>query len=174
MKFVSITKNEFEKYYNLLQDDFCFEERKAKQDELKALSNKYYKPCFIYDDEKLVGYFCYWEFEDFMYVEHFAILKELRGSGIGTKFFKWFLPTINKPFILEVEDPVDEDTIRRVNFYKNSGFVLNNYEYYQPSYHDGSDSVPMKIVSYKSPITKQQFNDYINTMLATVYAKNSQ
>lgn len=172
MRFEKITSKNFDKYYALLEDDFCFEERKTKAGEFKSISNKQYNPCLVYDDDKLIGYFCYWEYDNFLYCEHFAMLKELRGQGYGSKFLKWYLNSIKKPFILEVEDPIDDLTKNRVKFYEKLGLVLNDFEYYQPSYHDGSDSVPMKIMSYKTPLSKAEFNEYFKIMLKTVYAKN--
>ena len=90
MELKTISKAEYDKYFALLEDDFCLEERKTKIDELAAFEDKNFSPNFIYEDGKLIGYACYWEFEDFLFIEHFAILKDMRGTGCGSRFLKEF------------------------------------------------------------------------------------
>ena len=55
MELKRIEKTEFDKFFNLLENDFCLEERKTIEDELAAFDNPNFSPNFIYDDGKLVG-----------------------------------------------------------------------------------------------------------------------
>lgn len=43
-----------------------------------------------------------WRFEDFTYGEHFAVRRELRGQGTGTKFWQRFCKTSTKDFALRL------------------------------------------------------------------------
>ena len=169
MEFVKITKQNFNIYYSLLEQDFPFDERKSRQEELNALDNDKFKPYFIYDDSCLVGYFTYWEFDEFVFGEHLAILKEIRNKGLGTKVLTQFVNSLNKPFVFEVERPVDELTTRRVELYKRLGFIINGYDYYQPSYHKANDAIPMYIVSYPKPLTNDEYIKYVDVVKHHVY-----
>lgn len=120
MKIRRIKEDEFDDFYKLLEQDFCFNERKSKSNELLCFKNQKFCPNFIILDDKIINYFCYWNFDDFIFGEHFAILKPLRDKGLGTAFLKFFVENIDKTIIIEVERPFDEDSKRRINFYKNS------------------------------------------------------
>ena len=86
-----ITKVDFDKFYSLLEKDFCFAERKTKEDEFETLKNSKFSANFIYHNDLLIGYICFWDFEEFLYIEHFAIIEELRNQYWGTKFLKEFV-----------------------------------------------------------------------------------
>ena len=116
-----------------------------------------------------MGLISYWKFNNFIFVEHLAILKNLRNKAIGTKAFKQFLSEIELPIVFEVEKPYDEISKRRINFYKRLGIVFNDFDYFQPSYHGGDDKVPMFFVSYPNPISKVQYLRYIDIIKKAVY-----
>lgn len=84
-----------------------------------------------------------WEFEDFTYIEHFAIRAELRGSGIGSAA----LAALRGNLILEVEPPHTGTTARRrIAFYKRNGFRLLNIAYVQPPYSKDLPSVELRLM----------------------------
>lgn len=66
----------------------------------------------------------YAEFPTFLFIDYLLINPETRGRGIGTKVLTK-LKQKGKPILLEVEpvDREDEDTVKRVNFYRKNGFV---------------------------------------------------
>ena len=169
MQLKPITKKNFKQFYNLLSEDFCFEEHKTFEDMIKDLDNPRYKPNFIYSECKKIGYITFWDMDDFYFFEHFAVLKNLRDQGYGSRFISEFFPTLNKPAFIEVERPINELTTRRVEFYKRNDFVVNDFDYYQPSYHGADDKVPMRIVSYKKSISKKEYNYFINKIKEHVY-----
>lgn len=171
MKLIKITQSEFNKFYSFLEEDFCFEERKNKNNELETFKNNNFNPNFIYDNNKLIGYICYWDFDEFIFIEHFAILKDLRNKHLGTKFLKKFIENNNKLILIEVEKPVDEVTTKRINFYKYLGFIINDYNYIQPSYHEKSSNsnIPMLILTYNQPITFDEYYKFIKQIKNIVY-----
>lgn len=169
MKLKKITLNEYDKFFALLESDFCLDERKTKVNELKAFEDSNFSPNFIYDGKTLVGYVCYWEFEKFLYVEHFAISKEMRGTGVGSKFLKEFSENSTKPIILEVELPETEIAEKRIKFYERLGYVVNHYPYTQPAYQPESNPVDMFVMSYGSSLSETDFNDYTKKIKKVVY-----
>ncbi len=169
MKLVKVKKEELDYFYSLLEQDFCFDERKTKEDVLKDFSNPSFKPCFIKNGKMIIGYFSYWEFDSFIYGEHFAILKELRNQNIGSNFLKQFLTLLKKIFIFEVEKPTDELSQRRINFYLRNGIQFNKFKYFQPSYHKGTDKIPMLIASYPNKLSYKEFLNYTKFIKKAVY-----
>lgn len=119
-----------------MEQDFCLEERRSREDERNVLNNKMFKPYFIYYQNKILGYFSYLEFEDFIFGEHFAILEELRDKGFGTEFFKYFLARLTKPLVFEIEKPTNKQSKRRKKFYDRLNSIYSKYKYFQPSYHE--------------------------------------
>lgn len=169
MELKRIEKTEFDKFFNLLENDFCLEERKAKEDELAAFDNPKFSPNFIYDEGKLVGYITLWNFETFVFIEHFAVLKETRGTGCGSRFLKEFASNQQKQIVLEVELPETEVAVSRIRFYEHLGFVVNKYPYAQPSYHKHTQPVPMHVMTYQTELSQTEFDDCVLIVKHNVY-----
>ncbi len=164
-----IDTDSFADFYSLLEQDFCLLERKTADKERQALADERFCPCWIEQDGRRVGYICYWRLDGYLYVEHFAMLREVRGMHLGTAFLRELLAEADLPVVLEVERPTDEVTVKRIGFYRYLGFALNTYDYYQPSYHPGQPQVPMYVCSYKEPLTEQQYQKVITKIKEVVY-----
>ena len=93
-----------------------------------------------------VGFITVWDFDDFRYVEHFAILPEMRCHRYGARALETLLASDRRPVVLEVEMPDDELTTRRVGFYTRCGFTMLPDDYIQPPYRPGGASLPMKVM----------------------------
>ena len=170
MKLISIKEKDLELFYKHLEKDFVFEERRSKEDYLKIFKNKHFKPNFIYDKnlKQIVGYFCFWDFKDFVFGEHFAIFEHLRNNDLGSKFLNYYTSHLKHPFIGEIEIPNDEITKRRCNYYLKNNFKILKTDYVQPSYHNSKDGVPMYIIGYDRT-NKFDFKSHLNKMLNIVY-----
>ena len=171
MEIKRITGEEYDKFYGMLEDDFCADERKSKDAEFEAFADEKFSPNFIYDGDNLLGYVCFWNFDNFVYIEHLAIAKQLRGHGIGSKFLNEFVLNFKKDIILEAELPVETIAKKRISFYERNGFVLNPYEYYQPAYREDSNTVPMLVMSHGNKLPENIFNSYIEKIKQHVYHK---
>ena len=77
----------------------------------------------------------------------------------------------SKSIFLEAEPIVDEITLRRINFYKRSGFYLNGYEYCQPSFGPSLPEVPLKIMTYGKAVNEEEFLEIKRSVYAEVYNK---
>ena len=93
-----------------------------------------------------IGLLSTWEFEDFIYIEHFAIEPSLRSQGYGTKAIQTFIQEHGKPIILEVEPPTNEQSIHRIHFYEWCGLILYEYPYIQPAYTPTSNPIPLRLM----------------------------
>lgn len=120
-----------------------------------------------------VGEFCgfitWWDFGDFVYGEHFAMLPECRGAGIGGEVIDRFVADAGKPVVLEVELPTNDTARRRIGFYERHGFTLCDAEYVQPPYDAGGEGVPMRLMSHGMPLDAETFERVRDTLYAEVY-----
>ena len=107
-----------------------------------------FHPCAIVEDEHPVGLLYWWQFNDFRYIEHFAVSQELRGRRIGERALQFFVSQSLLPVLLEVECPEERNpfALRRIAFYERNGFRVVNRPYRQPPYHAGEDWLPMRLM----------------------------
>ncbi len=104
----------------------------------------------IKDGDVNVGFFTVWSLSGISYVEHFAIADNLRQCGYGTKSLALLTSSFSSSssFILEVELPSTEESIKRIAFYEKNGFKLSSRPYIQPPYSSDKQSVPMALMTY--------------------------
>lgn len=102
----------------------------------------------ILDPVNYIGFITYWDFDSFIYIEHFAIDEKKRNVGFGGKSLQAFVKKIDKPILLEVEPPVENEQIRRIAFYNRCGFEYHTLPYKQPPYRVGDLMQPMCLMSF--------------------------
>lgn len=165
--------NNFEEIYSIMKKSFPKSEIRSKKGQEELLKDKRYK-LFCYKKEgTLVGILCVWHITAGYFLEHFAVLPEFRGKGIGFNMLKEFIAFAKdgKKVFLEAEPIVDEITLRRINFYKRSGFYLNGYEYCQPSFGPSLPAVPLKIMTYGKAVSEEEFLEIKRSVYTEVYNK---
>lgn len=116
-----------------------------------------------------VGFISLWDFEKFVFVEHFAVKKGLRGRGYGRRIMKDLLMHSGKSIVLEVEKPATNIDARRIKFYNGLGFRLNQYKYQQPSYWAGGKPVELLLMSYPIALSEKDFRYVRETLYTKVY-----
>ena len=139
--------------------------------ELKYYSNKKnnFTCNIIIKDENPIGIMHYWNFKDFIYIEHFAIEKKHRNKKMGTKVLQKFIQEAKKNIVLEVEPPEDKMSKKRIEFYSRLGFNLHHKKYIQPPYKSNSISLDMKLMTYGDIDIDEKFNKIVNTLYLEVY-----
>lgn len=98
-------------------------------------------------EEEFVGLLTWWDFDTFVYGEHFAMRPDLRGRGLGTRafdFLRHYAP--NRPILIEVELPTDDLTRRRIDFYTRAGLSIVDIPYLQPPYRPSDLPLPMALM----------------------------
>ena len=124
----------------------------------------------ILSDDVFAGFISYWDFEDFIYIEHFATSKSLRGNGIGGKAIDTFKQSCQgKPVVLEVEMPTDDISKHRIAFYNKHGFTLSELPYMQPAYRPCDDPIELRIMSTDPVFTTKWFDKVTGTIHRHVY-----
>lgn len=150
----------------VLTDSFPAEERPAIVD-LRARENPSFHFDIILEEKTPIGILTHWDFPSFTYIEHFAIVAEMRNKQLGGKVLDQFIPT--RPcVVLEAEYPQNELARRRLNFYQRHGFILTSYPYTQPAYSPELESVPLHILTTQA-FNAEQFEAIKNTLYTEVY-----
>ncbi len=134
------------------------EQRRAASQE-RILAHSEYNFLLIMDDGQFSGLMLCWESADFIYVEHFCILPELRGQGVGTSALE-LLSRKGKPLILEIDPPVDDVSRRRQCFYERAGFVSNDYKHVHPAYHRDCSGHSLVVMSSPGPLSPAQYSAF--------------
>lgn len=116
-----------------------------------------------------VGFITVWTFEDFHYLEHFATDPKIRNKGYGKKIMSQLLDSISGLIVLEVEEPEDELTSRRVAFYERCGFKICPNDYIQPAYRPEGESIPLKIMFKGIESLDERFTHVRDTLYREVY-----
>ena len=161
--------NDFENFWDLYQQSFPEDERRDLERQREKMSH----PAFQirhYKDEKLYnGFINTFHFPDFIFVDHIAVNPEQRSSGIGTAIMKELIDSTNKPIVLEVERPVSQDAVRRIDFYESLGFHLNVFDYIQPPIDEGRKSVPLFLMTYPVRLDAAEFEKVRQIIHRNVY-----
>ncbi len=153
----------FKEAFALYESAFPKEERRDIDEQQRAMKNKDYHFDLITDNGSFCGIMLYWETDNLIFLEHFAVLPELRGKGVG-KCALEILKGKNKPILLEIEPPEDEITKRRYEFYKRNGFIMNPYHHIQAKYHLGDEDLELKIMSYPYIISEEGYRKFYEYM----------
>ena len=159
-----INETNFPEIYRIMKASFSDDEYRPYDEQLALFEEPEYRIYYM-----PAGFLAVWEFESFIYIEHFAVDPALRNSGTGSAMLQELVKQYQKPICLEVELPEDELTRRRIGFYERNGFVFNEYPYIQPPISKGKSQVPLRIMTYGSAITQDTFEEMKRVLYQRVY-----
>ena len=159
-----INETNFPEIYRIMQASFSDDEYRPYDEQLALFEEPEYRIYYM-----PAGFLAVWEFESFIYIEHFAVDPALRNSGTGSAMLQELVKQYQKPICLEGELPEDELTRRRIGFYERNGFVFNEYPYIQPPISKGKSPVPLRIMTYGEAITRETFEAMKNVLYRSVY-----
>lgn len=165
-----LEKHRFDEVYKIMEDNFPPDERRTYEKQRELLNDERYRVCAVEKDGDIIAFFAVWVLSGFVFGEHLAVDKNSHNAGIGTKLLKEVASSLDVPFVLEIELENSSDTAkRRAGFYRRNGFNVNSYEYAQPSYGEGKSAIPMHLVSYPKPLSKDEFEKCKNIIYKEIY-----
>ena len=100
-----------------------------------------------------------------------AIDPSLRNGGYGKRVLESIQTKLQGPIVLEVEEPTEEMSIRRINFYKRLNFTLHEKPYMQPPYRTGDSGLPMLLMTYGDIDMEKDFDKVKNMLYKEVYGQ---
>lgn len=165
-----IDDNLFKEFYLILEKSFLKEEYRSFDNQKALVDKDIYKILFCTDNGKVLGIMAFWELEDFVFVEHFAVNPDFRNSGIGSEMMRFILKEYKNNVILEVELPYNDINKKRIGFYERLGFSFNSFEYYQSPLNEGDEPLPLRIMSYPETIGESEFKKIKSKLIKSVYA----
>lgn len=165
-----ITKDTFDEIYPILEEAFPVEELREKERQEALLDKPQYRLFGIKNEcDVLQGAIAMWDFEDFIYIEHFVIKPSFRNGGFGGKKLREIIAWAGRPVVLEVEVPTDEMTKRRIGFYERHGFFFNEYPYLQPPMRMGQGRLPLRLMTMPERISQDVYERYKRMIHRIVY-----
>ena len=154
---------------DLYRSSFPLHEQRQAPSQMTILDDEEYGFYLIYDEALFIGLALCWESAEFIYVEHFCILPELRNRGYGQQALA-LLGQRGKTVILEIDPPVDAISLRRKGFYQRCGFVENPYPHVHPPYHKGNHGHDLVVFSSPSAITQETYDSFKHYLAHRVMA----
>lgn len=158
---------------SLYESAFPPEERRPAESMCRLVESDELFVAAVERDGAFCGFITWWDLGDVLFGEHFAMLPECRGGGIGGEVIRRFAAGAHKPVLLEVEVPHDDISERRVGFYRRNGFELCEREYLQPPYFAGGEPVPMHLMSYGMTLDDGAFDRLRGLIYSRVYGMPS-
>lgn len=166
----SIENKYFQECWKIYQKSFPKEEKRFIHEQEKILKDSSYNACAYLNNDKVIGFIFYWQLEEYIFIEHFAIHSEYRGNSFGSKILKEFLINKNN-VILEIEKIVDDVTLKRYQFYKRFDFYMNKYLHYQIPFREKDIELELLLLSYKKELTNFEYEKVYKNM-KIVLSKN--
>lgn len=167
-----MSREQFDEWFSLLEISFPTSERRSYRGHLEEFTSARFNSLCL-RKEKLNGFINYWDFGEFVYIEHFAVQPELRGQGIGAAIIRELCSRAGgRTMVLEAE-PYDSGELakRRIAFYERQGFVVNEYEYIQPAIAKGEEPIPLIIMSSPRALSKTEYEAIRDAIYREVYDK---
>ncbi len=153
----------FDKAWKLYEASFPEYERRSLNQHIQAIEDSRFHP-YVYtsSSSELLAICFYWEFLDFIYLEHFAVHQNWRNKGIGAKIIST-LTSNNKPIILEIEPPINQQQKQRLRFYERHHFTPTDYTFKQLRYNPQNQEVFLKLLC-STPMNDVLFEKFKSTI----------
>lgn len=163
-------EDEFEKVFDLMIEAFPVDERRTFDEQKELLSNPIFD-IYVCKDEpnaEIKGFISVYRFDDFTFVEHFAVNPKYRNLGLGHEVLSNLTARFGK-LLLEVEVPQTEQAKRRICFYERNGFYLNDYPYIQPPISKGTNPIPLLLMTTGGKLSEVEYSKAKETLYRCVY-----
>lgn len=170
MKYELLKLEEFDRFYQILSNNFPTKEIKEYNYMKDTFHAGLYQVLTLKDNDQIVGIMSFYQHDDFRFIDYFAIDGSLKGKGMGSKMLQYFINLDDKMVILEVEHPEDEQSKRRIAFYQRNSLYLNDqFEYFVPPVRNLKHRLYFHLMSSKRKINNIEFEKYYPQILKMVY-----
>ena len=164
-----LTQNDFDALFSLMEKSFPADEYRSRAEQRALFADSDYAVYGLKDGASIKAFISTWHFDDFVFIEHFAVNPAYRNNGIGGKMLGELISKLKKSVCLEVDPPVSDIARRRIGFYERNGFFLNTYPYEQPPMSRGKKSVAMHVMTSRGFADEQRFKAIKSALYKKVY-----
>ncbi len=155
----------FEKLYAV---SFPLFEQRTRMQQEAAFGSTNYRLAGFADEDSFSGFISYWEFDTYVYIEHFAIDTDKRGRGLGSEILRSFIRSAGKTVLLEIDPLTDEISRARLRFYEKCGLTRNPYPHTHPPYREGHRPHPLIVLTTGGPIPEEMYRTFEHDLHAVV------
>ena len=166
-----LTKNDFNALFVLMEKSFPVDEYRTRDRQEALFSDPAYAVYGLKNGVALKAFVSTWQFDDFVFIEHFAVNPLYRNNGLGGKILNDLVKKLKKQVCLEVELPTTVMARRRIGFYERNGFFLNLYPYEQPPLARGKKALPLHIMTSGGLADEKRFRRIKSALYKKVYLK---
>lgn len=153
----------FKLAWKLYEEAFPANEKRFLNEQIQLFEKSNYFFQALLFENQFIGFLGFWEIDDFIFIEHFAIQPQERGKNYGTLVLNSFLQNKTK-VILEIEPPLEKESIKRLHFYEKLGFVQNELHHFQVPFRKNDEKVKLHLLSYKTILTPTKYTQLYDTM----------
>jgi GNAT superfamily N-acetyltransferase len=142
----------FKRVWEIYRYSFPIYEQRTFEHQQTAFKSPLYHLDVCVEEGVVIGFIAYWIFPDYAYVEHYAMAKEARGQGYGTKILGDFLRRMaGRIVVLEIDPVIDEVSTRRLEFYQRLGFQESPFRHTCPKYQPDEQEGELWVLTW--PVT---------------------
>lgn len=166
-----MNEDEFDTIFSIMEESFPIDEYRPYDEQNALLNDTRYNMYVLPDsnNENLKAFIAVWRFENFAFIEHFAVNPIYRNQGLGSLILQEISDLVKCQICLEVELPQTDFARRRIGFYERNGFYLNDYPYIQPPISEGRKPIPLLIMTSGERISEAGFESVKQTVYNEVY-----
>lgn len=150
----------YSSFENLYTHSFPVFEQRTPEQQAQAFASANYHLTGYVENQSFMGFIAYWEFPDYLYIEHFAIDSKERGKGYGSQVLNRFVTETPKTVLLEIDPPVDEISIARLRFYQKCGFYQNPYSHIHPPYRKEYKGHSLQVLTTGGPLSPDGYEQF--------------
>ena len=163
--------DEFDRFFSIIEASFPADEYRTYAEQKTLTADPQYCIYVLPDEQsgEIKAVITLWQFDDFAFIEHFAVHPIYRNHGLGAQILHEIKETAACPLCLEAELPETDFAKRRIAFYERNGFFANDYPYIQPPYSEGKNPVPLIVMTTGGTVTKERFEKIKETIYKEVY-----
>lgn len=156
----------------LYAKSFPIYEQRTEAQLRAAFESKEYHLLAFTEGGRAVGFVCFWAFDTYLYIEHLAVSRDLRGRGYGSQILKQVVRGASgKRVLLEIDPVTDEVSAARLRFYEQSGFYAAPYAHRHPPYRAGYEAHELLVLSHGTPLSEDEYALFAHDLLVTVMAR---
>ncbi|MDH6358374.1 GNAT family N-acetyltransferase [Parabacteroides sp. PF5-9] len=147
---------------------FPLHEQRNAQQQKAAFEDYRYHLIVLIDGQTLCSFIAYWDFDDYVYIEHLAVNPLLRGQNRGSQMLSLFAQAVDKTIVLEIDPIIDEVSEKRFHFYEKLGYVRNPYIHDHPAYNPQFKPHRLIILSYPCLLEKPTYERFKSDLTSIV------
>ncbi|MCD8043355.1 MAG: GNAT family N-acetyltransferase [Tannerellaceae bacterium] len=147
-------------FRTIYNSSFPLHEQRTEEQQIKAFAHPAYRLQIITENENLLSFISYWEFDSYIYIEHLAVNPEFRGNNRGSQLLQDFTSGQPKTVLLEIDPLIDDISHRRFEFYKRNGFYDNPYPHFHPPYRQEFSAHELIVLSHSKQISRKEYEQF--------------